>query len=170
MVLKGWSSTVQGQPIDGVAALRAGLEMAANTGSKMLNSNFLALLVHALRDSGQIEAGLAFLAEALEQVEQTGEAFFAAELYRLAAVFQQNPSPSAQAEAEENLHQALSIARSQQAKSLELRAATSLARLWQQQGKGQDAHDLLAPVYGWFTEGLDTADLQEAKGLLDELA
>jgi predicted ATPase len=73
-------------------------------------------------------------------------------------------------QAEACFHHALSVARSQQAKSLELRTATSLARLWQQQGKCQDAYDLLAPVYGWFTEGFDTADLQETKGLLDELA
>ena len=75
-----------------------------------------------------------------------------------------------QAEAETCFHHAITIARSQQAKSLELRAATSLARLWQQQGKRQEAHDLLAPVYNWFTEGFDTADLKDAKVLLDELA
>ena len=75
-----------------------------------------------------------------------------------------------QAEAETCFHQALSVAQSQQAKSLELRVATSLARLWQSQDKRQDAYDLLAPVYGWFTEGFDTADLKDAKALLDELA
>jgi predicted ATPase len=75
-----------------------------------------------------------------------------------------------QAEAEYCFHHALDLARNQQAKSLELRAATSLARLWDEQGKRQEAHDLLAPVYNWFTEGFDTADLQEAKALLDELA
>ena len=75
-----------------------------------------------------------------------------------------------QAEAESCFHHALDIARNQQAKSFELRAATSLARLWQQQGKRQEAHDLLAPVYDWFTEGFDTADLQEAKALLEALA
>jgi predicted ATPase len=170
MVLKGWASTAQGQPIDGVAALREGLKTAATTGSKFLNSNFLALVANALRDTGQIEEGLAILAEAHDQVEQTGEAFFAAELYRLKAEFQQNPSPQAQVEAEANLQQALSIARRQQAKSWELRAATSLARLWQSQDKHQDAYDLLAPVYGWFTEGFDTADLQEAKTLLEQLS
>jgi len=73
-------------------------------------------------------------------------------------------------QAERCFHQALSVARSQQAKSWELRTATSLARLWQSQGKRQDAYDLLAPVYGWFTEGFDTADLQEAKALLKELS
>jgi class 3 adenylate cyclase/predicted ATPase len=170
MVLKGWASTVQGQPIDGVAALREGLKMATTTDSKLFHSNFLALLANALRDTGQIEEGLALLTEAHDQVEQTGEAFYAAELYRLAAEFRQDPSPQAQAESETNLQQALSIARQQQAKSWELRAATSLARLWQSQGKRQEAHDLLAPVYNWFTEGFDTADLQEAKGLLKSLA
>jgi predicted ATPase len=74
------------------------------------------------------------------------------------------------AEAEVCFHQALAITRRQQTKSLELRAATSLARLWQQQGKRAEAHELLAPIYGWFTEGFDTADLQEAKTLLEELS
>ena len=80
------------------------------------------------------------------------------------------PSRTQHAEAEACFQQALDIARRQQAKSLELRAAMSLARLWQQQGKQAEAHELLAPIYGWFTEGFDTADLQEAKALLDELA
>jgi len=92
------------------------------------------------------------------------------ELYRLKGELLLQQSSDNQAEAEHCFHHALDLARNQQAKSWELRAATSLARLWQQQGKRQEAHDLLAPVYGWFTEGFDTADLQEAKALLEELA
>ena len=109
------------------------------------------------------------LAEALAVMDTTEVRYYAAELYRLkgALLLQQAVPDAAQAEA--CFHQALAIARQQQAKSWELRAATSLARLWQQQGKRAEAHDLLAPIYRWFTEGFDTADLQEAKALLDEL-
>ena len=95
---------------------------------------------------------------------------YEAELHRLRGKLLLQQSVAPQREAEASLQQALTIARRQQAKSLELRAAMSLSRLWQQQGKYQDAYDLLAPVYGWFTEGFDTADLKDAKALLDELA
>jgi predicted ATPase len=99
-----------------------------------------------------------------------GESQETAELYRLKGELLLTHSAAHQAEAETCFHQALAVVRHQQAKSLELRAAMSLARLWQQQGQRQEAHDLLAPVYGWFTEGVDTADLQEAQALLDALA
>ena len=118
----------------------------------------------------QPEAGLTVLAEALTLVDTTGERWYEPELYRLKGELLLQQSSDNQAEAETCFHQALDIARNQQAKSFELRAATSLARLWQQQGKRQEAHDLLAPVYNWFTEGFDTADLKDAKALLDELA
>ena len=110
------------------------------------------------------------LAEAWELVQDTGETYYAAELHRLQGEFllQHNPADTAVTEA--CFQQALAMARGQQARSLELRAAVSLARLWQHQGKRAEAHDLLAPVYGWFTEGFDTADLQEAKALLEEVA
>ena len=110
------------------------------------------------------------LTEALALVDKTGERWYAPELHRLKGELLLQQSSDKQAEAETCFHHALDIARSQQAKSLELRAATSLARLWHQQGKRQEAHDLLAPVYGWFTEGFDTPDLQEAKELLEVLA
>jgi predicted ATPase len=110
------------------------------------------------------------LAEALTHADNTGECCYEAELHRLKGELRLQQSSDNHPEAESCFHHALDIARTQQAKSLELRAATSLARLWQQQGKRQEAHDLLAPVYGWFTEGFDTADLQEAKALLDALA
>jgi predicted ATPase len=97
------------------------------------------------------------------------ERLYAAEVYRLRGELLRQQSAAQQGEAEEHLHQALTIARRQQAKSWELRAAMSLARLWQQQGKQAEACALLAPIYGWFTEGFDTADLQEAKVLLEEL-
>jgi predicted ATPase len=102
-------------------------------------------------------------------MQQTGEHFWEAEQHRLQAELLLVDSTADQTTAAAYLHQALEVARHQQAKSLELRAATSLARLWQSQGKRREAYDLLAPVYGWFTEGFGTADLQEAKALLDEL-
>src|SRR5262249_61529016 len=100
----------------------------------------------------------------------TGERWYEAELHRLKGELLLQQHVDHQAEAENCFLRALDIAHNQEAKSLELRAATSLARLWQQQGKRQEAHDLLAPVYGWFIEGFDTADLQEAKALLEALA
>jgi predicted ATPase len=103
-------------------------------------------------------------------LNDTGERRWEAEVYRLKGELLLARSAEHDAEAETCFRQALAIARRQQAKSLELRAAMSLARLWQQQGKRGEAYDLLAPIYGWFTEGFDTADLQEAKALLDALA
>jgi len=111
------------------------------------------------------------LTEALALVDTTGERWGAPELYRLKGeliLLQQ--SSETHLEAETCFQQAITIAQSQQAKAWELRAATSLARLWQRQGKRQAAHDLLAPIYDWFTEGFETADLQEAKALLEALA
>jgi predicted ATPase len=114
--------------------------------------------------------GLAVVAEALTCVDQTGERYAEAELHRLTGelLLKQIVPDAPQAEA--CFQQALAVARHQEAKSLELRAAMSLSRLWQQQGKQAEARALLAPIYGWFTEGFDTADLQEAKALLEALA
>ena len=128
------------------------------------------LLVEAYGTLGQPEAGLTVLTEALPLTDKTGARWYEPELYRLKGVLLLQQASDHQAEAENCFHTAISIARSQQAKSFELRAATSLARLWQQQSKRQEAYDLLAPVYNWFTEGFDTADLRDAKALLDELA
>ena len=119
---------------------------------------------------GHPEDGLQALAEAHTLVEQHEERWWEAEIYRLRGVLLLRQPGTPQAEAETWLQRALDVARRQEAKSLELRAAMSLARLWQQQGKRAEAHELLAPIYGWFTEGFDTADLQEAKALLEELA
>ena len=119
---------------------------------------------------GHTEEGLQALAEAHTLVEQHEERWWEAEIYRLRGVLLLRQPGTPQAEAETWLQRALDVARRQEAKSLELRAAMSLARLWQQQGKRAAARDLLGPIYGWFTEGFDTADLIEAKALLDELA
>jgi predicted ATPase len=125
---------------------------------------------------GQTIEGFEALAEGVTLVARTGERWWEAELYRLQGELHRHESTRSQervkalAAAEACFQRSLAVARRQQAKSLELRAAMSLSRLWQCQGKRSQAHELLAPVYGWFTEGFDTADLQEAKALLDELA
>ena len=118
---------------------------------------------------GQPKVGLEALAEALMLVDRTGERWYESELYRLKGELLLQQSRDHYAEVYACFQHALDVARDQQVKSLELRAATSLAQLWQQQGKRTDAHQLLAEVYGWFTEGFDTTNLQEARALLDTL-
>ena len=129
----------------------------------------LALLAEAYGQAGQPEAGLTCLAEAVTRVEATEERWWEAEVYRLQGVLLLQRSPSDVYQAEACFQQALAAARRQEAKALELRAAMSLSRLWQQQGQRAEAHAYLAPIYGWFTEGFDTADLQEAQALLEAL-
>ena len=169
-VLHGWALAMQGQGEAGLAGMRQGLAAELATGSTLLRPYFLGLLAEAYGAGGHPDEGLAVLAEALAVLDTTEVRFYAAELYRLkgALLLQQAVPDAAQADA--CFHQALDVARQQQAKSFELRAATSLARLWQSQDKRQEAYDLLAPVYGWFTEGFDTADLQEAQALLEEVS
>jgi class 3 adenylate cyclase/predicted ATPase len=169
-ILRGWALAQQGQAQEGIAQITQGLRALQATGSEVTRSYYLAFLAEAHSLIGQPEVGLTALGEALTLVDTTGARFYEAEVYRLKGVLLLQQSSDHQAEAEFSFHHALEIARSQQAKSLELRASTSLARLWQQQGKRQEAQALLAPVYHWFSEGFDTADLQEAKALLDELA
>jgi len=134
-----------------------------------MQSYYLALLAEAYGTMGQPEAGLTWLAEALTLVDKTGERWFEPEIYRFKGALLLQHSVDNHAEAQACFHRALDIARRQQAKLLELRAATSLGHLWQQQGMRAEAHDLLAEVYSWFTEGSDTTDLREAKALLGEL-
>jgi predicted ATPase len=131
---------------------------------------FCTVLADVSAHLGHPEDGLQALAEAHTLIEQHEERYWEAEGYRLQGVLLLRQTGTPQDEAETCFQQALAIARRQEAKALELRAAMSLARLWQQQDKYIEARELLAPVYGWFTEGFDTADLQEAKALLEELA
>ena len=135
----------------------------------MLSTRWLGLLAEGYRKLGRVEEGLAVLVEALRAAQDTGEHFYEAELYRLKGAFLLQLSADNQREAETCFQQAMTIAQSQNAKAWELRTATSLARLWQHQGKRQQWRDLLTPVYNWFTEGFDTPDMQEAKALLDAL-
>jgi predicted ATPase len=150
--------------------MHQGLIAFRATGAELHEPYCLALLAEVHGMMGQPEAGLTVLAEALTLAESTGYRWYDPELYRLKGALLLQQSPDSHAEAHACFQQALDVARSQQAKSLELRAATSLGRLWQQQGKRAEARQLLAEVYGWFTEGFDTPDLWEAKALLDELA
>jgi predicted ATPase len=168
-VLQGWALAVQGQSEQGIAKIRQGLAASLATGSKLYQSYCLGLLAEAYGEGGRPNEGLSALAEALGVMDTTELRYYEAELFRLkgALLLRQAVPDAAQAEA--CFQQALVIARHQEAKSLELRAATSLARLWQSQGKRQEASNLLVPVYEWFTEGFDTADLQEAKALLEAL-
>jgi predicted ATPase len=170
VVLRGWALAQQGQAQEGIEQIHLGLTTYRATAAELFRPYWLALLAEAYGIMGQPEAGLEVLKEALTVVDTTGARWYEPELHRLKGELLLPQSSDNQADAESCFHQSLEIARNQQAKSFELRTATSLARLWHQQGKRQEAHDLLAPVYGWFTEGFDTADLQDAKALLDELA
>ncbi|MDQ3828367.1 MAG: AAA family ATPase, partial [Candidatus Tectomicrobia bacterium] len=170
MMWRGLALVVEGQGAEGIILMYQGLAAFETTGAKAARSSWLALLAEACGKGGQAEKGLDVLTEALAAVHTTAERFYEAELYRLKGELLLTPSRANRAEAEICFHEGLEIARRQQAKSLELRAAMSLARLWQQQGKREEARELLAPIYGWFSEGFDTADLQEAKALLGELA
>jgi predicted ATPase len=168
-MLRGWALAMQGEAVAGVAAIRQGLAASQGVGPETLRPHWLALLAEASSAAGQPEAGLTVLDEACTLVATTEARWWEAELSRLKGVLLlQLPSPEI-SQAEACFHHAIEVARRQQAKALELRAALSLARLWQNQGKCAAARQLLAEIYSWFTEGFDTPDLQEAKALLAEL-
>jgi predicted ATPase len=168
-IWQGWGLSEQGQGTEGIAQIHQGVAGWRACGVELWRPYFLALLAEAYGNGGQAEEGLHVLGEALAAVEKTGERFYEAELYGLKGELLLRRVVPDEQQAETSFYQALDIARSQQAKSLELRAALRLSRLWQQQGKCAAAYELLAEVYNWFTEGFDTADLQEAKALLEEL-
>ena len=148
----------------------AGVEAYRDTGAVFQLPHLMIPLADAARALGRPEEGLDVLAEAMAIVENTGERYFEAELHRLQGELLLDRSPGDHGPAESAFQKALSVARAQNAKSLELRAATSLARLWQAQSKTTAARDLLAPVYQSFSEGFDTPDLKSANALLDELS
>jgi class 3 adenylate cyclase/predicted ATPase len=168
MGLLGWAHVSQGAVQEGEMELQHALAVWHATGAEFHRPHFLAWLANADERLGRIDEGLDLLAEALTLVEKTGERYYEAELRRLQAEFLLQRGRSAEAEAA--LWQAIDVARLQSARSLELRAAVSLARLWQGWGWQHKARDLLASIYGWFTEGFDTVDLIEAKLLLEALA
>jgi len=165
----------QGRIEEGIAQLRQGLAAWETMGTRYRRPTFLAWLAEAYGKAGQAEEGLSVLAEALAQVEKTGERHYETELYRLKGELLLMQGDEAEAEAsfhqaESCFQHAVEVARRQQAKSWELRATVSLCRLWRKQGKVDEARQMLAEIYGWFTEGFDTPDLQEARALLEELS
>ena len=163
VTLQGRALAAQGRHEEGIASIRQGRVATARSWNLCCEGE-------AWLARGTPEAGLARVGEALVHIEKSDERCFEAELYRVKGALLLIQLPPDAAEAEASLHKALEVARSQSAKSWELRAATSLARLWQRQGKRAEARALLAPIYDWFTEGFDTADLKDAKMLLEELA
>ena len=176
-ILRGWALTTQEQGEEGLWQMRHGLTAWQATGAEVNVPYLLSLLAEGYARLGQVEAGLAVLQEGWEVMERTGEHAWHAEMSRLkgALLLQhqgqgQDSTSEVQEEAEACFQRAIAVARQQSAKSWELRASMSLARLWQSRGKQAEARQLLAEIYGWFTEGFDTKDLQEAKALLAELA
>ncbi|HKA55056.1 MAG TPA: tetratricopeptide repeat protein, partial [Candidatus Binatia bacterium] len=175
-ILRGWALAEQGQAEDGIQQIHQGMAAARATGAEWLRPYNLVLLAEAYGQAAKPEEGLTALAEALATADRTGERMYEAELYRLKGELSlKSRSPQStvadpQSEAETCFLKAIEVARQQQAKSLELRAVTSLARLWHQQNKKDEARQMLAETYGWFTEGFDTADLKEARALSEELS
>jgi predicted ATPase len=167
---QGWVQAHEGQIEEGIAQMRQSLTAYRAIGMEIGSTGFLGWLVEGYRKAGQAEEGLSVLSEALALVEETDERYYEAELHRLKGELMRMQGEARDEEVEACFRKALEVARVQEAKSWELRAAMSLSRLWQKQGKREEAHKLLADVYNWFTEGFDTPDLNEAKALLEELS
>lgn len=167
--VRGWALSNMGQAVEGCEQVRKGLSELRATGLKGALPHQFALLAESLAAAGRAPEGLSALDEALTLVEAMSERNYQAELHRLKGELLLQVSGWDTEGPEACFKKALEVARQQQAKSLELRAATSLADLWRHQGKHVEGRELLAPVYGWFTEGLDLLDLRTAKTLIDEL-
>jgi predicted ATPase len=168
-ILNAWAMRTLDGSLDVEPEVRNGLEILSRLGSHVRRPYYLGLYAENCLCHARLTEGLAAVDEAMALAETGGERWYQAELYRVRGVLLLHQDRANQAMAEANFGQAMATARGQQARWLELRAATSLARLWADQAKRKKAHDLLAPVYGWFTEGFDTADLKDAKALLDSL-
>ncbi len=169
MLTRGWALAMQNQQEEGIALIRQGLASSLAIGTRQQHGYFLALLAEALNQAGRVKEGLEALREAIDVAKQTNEPYYEAELYRLRGDAFVKAGVVSESEAESCFRRAIEIARQQQAKSFELRAAMSLARLLQRQGQREEGRAILADTYGWFTEGFDTADLNDAKELLDQL-
>jgi predicted ATPase len=169
VMMRGWARAMRGEPETGIAMLREGLASYLATGTRQQHAYFLALLAEARGEAGRAGEGLATLNEALQVAHRSGERYYEAELHRLTGELVLRSEAVPPSEAEACFHQSIEIARNQKAKSLELRAVLSLCRLSRQQGKVAEARQMLAEIYGWFTEGFETPDLKEARALLDEL-
>ena len=176
---RGWALVEQGMEEEGIEQMRQGIAAHEATGTEVMRAHFLALLAEALGKTGQLEEGLRLLDDALSFIDRNGERYYHAELYRLKGelLLRQStcrknggPHPSVFAQVEECFNESIRIAMQQKAKSWELRAVMSMARLYQDHDKHTDARRRLSEVYDSFTEGFDTVDLREAKALLDELS
>ena len=177
IVLRGWALAEQGKGEEGIVQMREGLAAYRTTGSKLGLPRILAMLAEAYWKLGRVQEGLTALSEALAMAQNTGGRYYKAELHRLKgelllmeSVGDSFKPASIENQAETCFRQAFEIAGAQSAKLLELRAAMSLSRLWQRQGKYAEAQQMLAELYGWFTEGFETTDLQEAKVLLEAVS
>ena len=184
-VLHGWSRVADGEGAAGITQMRSGLADQKDFNGGTHRAYFLTLLAEGIGRTGETAEALAVIEDALVHIESSRERLYEAETWRIKGeILVQSSMPAlspvegfkvqgsrfkGEDEAEECFQKALAVARQQDAKSLELRAAMSLSRLWQQQGKTAEAWELLAPIYEWFTEGFDTPDLQEAKALLEML-
>ena len=169
-VARGWALAHLRQAEQGVAQIREGLAMTSASGAELWRTYHLAQLAEACGKAGRVDEGLEAIAKALDVVQEQGERWWEAEILRLRGELLLKRNPPELADAQTSFQQAIEIARQQGAKSLELRATMSLARLLDKQGKRDQARAMLAEIYNWFTEGFDTADLRDAKALLDELA
>jgi class 3 adenylate cyclase/predicted ATPase len=167
-IIRGWAVATQGQEEEGIAQINQGSAAFRATGAALWCPNFLAMLAEAYGKVGQAQEGIEVIDEALGIIDKTAERYYEAELYRLKGELFLQQADALQAET--CFQQALAIAKGQQAKSWELRVAMSLSTLWQVRGKKEEARSLLSETYGWFTEGFDTADLKNAKALLEELS
>jgi predicted ATPase len=169
-MMQGDLLALTGNALVAVQKITSGVTAQRSTGATVLIPSYLSFLARAYADLGRFDDAWRYIDEATTAVETTKERLFEAEIRRIAGeIALLSPQPDA-AKAEAYFEHALAVSRRQQAKSCELRAAMSMALLWRDQGKVQQARELLAPVYGWFTEGFDTRDLKEAKALLEELA
>jgi class 3 adenylate cyclase/predicted ATPase len=168
--LRGWLLVLTGKASDAVLAITSGITSLRATGTTLYEPRHLWYLAMAYAELGQLDNARRCVDDAIEKVERSKEKWCEAEVHRVAGEITLKSLVPDTEKAEKYFEHALSVARAQQAKSWELRAAMSLARLWRDQGKVSEARELLAPVYGWFTEGFDTRDLKEAKALLEQLA
>ena len=168
-VFRGWALAEEGQPGAAIGPMREGVASYRATGSELEVAYCLGLQAEVHRKAGQAAAALCVLDEALALLERTDERWYEAELHRLRGMAMLSLARPDRVEAEARFSQAVAIARAQDARMWELRGAASLARLWAEQGERRRAHHMLAPIYGWFTEGFDTPDLKEARTLLEAL-
>jgi predicted ATPase len=169
MLHRGRALALTGRATDALDTMISGINAWRSTGATAFMPLWLADLARTYADLGQFSDARPCIGEAMKTIETTREGYYEAEVHRIAGkIALKSPEPDVE-KAKAHFERALAVARRQQAKSWELRASVSLARLWRDQGKVQQARELLAPVYGWFTEGFDTRDLKEAKALLEEL-